>query len=154
MLKAILFSLLALICIICAVMFYRVARTPMPVGFGAGEELKACSTDRPNCVSSFNSEQDFGAAPLALTGSVDEMRTKLLAALGKEGKEGKLEIVHNNGVRIDVVFRSAFFSFPDDASFLLDVGRQQVQFHSKARIGYSDLGVNRKRIERIRAALR
>jgi uncharacterized protein (DUF1499 family) len=150
MLKTILFSLLALMCVVCAVMFYRVARTPTPTGFGAGEDFQACATDRPNCVSSYNTQEDFGAAPIELKGTLDDMRAKLIGAIGKEGK---IEILHNSGRRIDVVFRSAFFSFPDDARFLLDVDQQQVHYQSKARIGYSDLGVNRKRIERIRQAL-
>jgi uncharacterized protein (DUF1499 family) len=41
--------------------------------------------------------------------------------------------------------------FTDDLEFLSDPGSNQIQVRSSSRVGYSDLGANRRRVERIRA---
>ncbi len=48
---------------------------------------------------------------------------------------------------------SAVFGFVDDIEFLVDEGRSIIHVRSAARIGYSDFGVNRKRVELIRKRL-
>jgi uncharacterized protein (DUF1499 family) len=40
--------------------------------------------------------------------------------------------------------------FVDDVEFLLDEGKSVIHVRSASRVGHSDLGVNRKRIEAIR----
>lgn len=49
---------------------------------------------------------------------------------------------------------SAVFGFVDDLEFLVDEGRSIIHVRSAARIGYSDFGVNRQRIELIRRRFR
>jgi uncharacterized protein (DUF1499 family) len=49
-----------------------------------------------------------------------------------------------------VEFRSRFFRFIDDVEFLFVRQTQVVHVRSASRLGYSDFGVNRKRIEKIR----
>jgi uncharacterized protein (DUF1499 family) len=49
-------------------------------------------------------------------------------------------------------FASALFGFVDDVEFVVDPGASSIQVRSAARMGYSDMGVNRKRVEAIRAA--
>jgi uncharacterized protein (DUF1499 family) len=48
--------------------------------------------------------------------------------------------------------RSLIFRFVDDVEFLIDPGQRRIQVRSASRIGYSDFGVNRRRVERIRQA--
>lgn len=48
-------------------------------------------------------------------------------------------------------FRSAVFGFVDDAEFLADEPAGVIQVRSAARVGLNDFGVNRRRIETIRA---
>jgi uncharacterized protein (DUF1499 family) len=151
MLKAVLFAVLALVCLVCALMFYRVARSAAPANFGQGMDFAACDMSRPNCVSSLNSDADFNIAPLQISGTVDEMRAKLLRAIATEPRA---QIVWQEGAIVEVTFRTALFGFPDDARFRLDAATNTVQLHSQSRVGYSDLGVNRKRLERIRQGLR
>ena len=47
---------------------------------------------------------------------------------------------------------SHWFRFVDDVEFLLERDLDVVHVRSASRVGYSDLGANRKRVERIRAA--
>ena len=49
-------------------------------------------------------------------------------------------------------FRSAFFGFVDDVEFLIDPEDHIIHFRSASRAGYSDLGVNRRRMEQLRKA--
>ena len=51
---------------------------------------------------------------------------------------------------IHAEFTSFLFRFVDDVEFLLDEGSKTIHVRSASRIGYSDLGVNRKRVEAIR----
>jgi len=50
-------------------------------------------------------------------------------------------------------FRSRWLGFVDDVEFLLDPAAGLIHVRSASRLGYSDLGVNRERIEHLRAAL-
>ena len=50
-------------------------------------------------------------------------------------------------------FTTPLWGFIDDVEFRLDASKQLFHVRSASRIGYSDLGTNRKRIEMIRARL-
>ncbi len=50
-------------------------------------------------------------------------------------------------------FTSRIFRFVDDVEFLFDDSLKYIHVRSASRIGRSDLGVNRKRIEEIRVDL-
>ena len=69
------------------------------------------------------------------------------------------EILHNRN-RITIISespnyiyaecRTALFRFVDDLEFYFDDTHKVIHIRSASRIGYSDLGVNRRRIEEIR----
>ena len=48
-------------------------------------------------------------------------------------------------------FTTLLFRFVDDVEFLLDGGSKTIDVRSASRVGYYDLGVNRRRVEAIRA---
>lgn len=50
-------------------------------------------------------------------------------------------------------YASALLGFVDDVEFYFPPGEKIIHVRSASRLGYSDLGVNRKRIESIRARL-
>jgi uncharacterized protein (DUF1499 family) len=52
---------------------------------------------------------------------------------------------------IHAEFTSFLFRFVDDVEFLLDDGSKTIHVRSASRVGYSDLGVNRRRVEAIRS---
>ena len=52
-----------------------------------------------------------------------------------------------------VEFTSRLMRYVDDVEFLYDSASNQTHVRSASRLGYSDLGANRKRIEAIRAQL-
>jgi uncharacterized protein (DUF1499 family) len=48
-------------------------------------------------------------------------------------------------------FRSRVFRFVDDVELLMDEAGHKIDVRSASRLGYSDLGVNRRRVEQLRA---
>ena len=62
-------------------------------------------------------------------------------------------VVTCNPGYMHVEFASPLMGFVDDVEFALDAAAGVIHVRSGARLGLDDLGVNRKRIEAIRAAL-
>lgn len=50
-------------------------------------------------------------------------------------------------------FKSKLLGFVDDVEFLIDDSAKVIHVRSASRLGQSDLGVNRNRVETIRAKL-
>jgi uncharacterized protein (DUF1499 family) len=50
--------------------------------------------------------------------------------------------------------KSLLFRFIDDLEFVFDAAKKTIHVRSSSRIGYSDFGVNRKRLETIRKKFR
>ncbi len=99
----------------------------------------------PNCVCS----QDDGDAkiePLAFDGEPDAALASLREAVAATG--GTIDADEPPYLRARYV--TPFFGFVDDVEFLLDADEGVVHVRSASREGYSDLGANAKRVERIR----
>ena len=105
----------------------------------------------PNCVSSQELTKRHYIDPLRFEGEPDSFFGRLrIYCLSLK----RVEIVHEDADYMRLTFKSALFRFVDDVEFLLDREENLVHVRSASRSGYSDLGVNRKRIERIRAGMK
>ncbi len=65
------------------------------------------------------------------------------------------KVVQENYIRVE--FTSLIFRFVDDVEFYFPTAENEkmiIHIRSASRIGYSDFGANRKRIEQIRKKLR
>jgi len=62
----------------------------------------------------------------------------------------RTKIVTEKEDYIHVEFRSAIWRFVDDVEFYLGDDGETIHVRSASRMGRSDMGVNRKRVERIR----
>ena len=120
---------------------------PADLGIADGE-LKACP-DSPNCVSSRSGDEEHGIDPLALKSSpseaVAELKEIILAMDGAS-------VITETDDYLHAEFKSSIFGFVDDVEFQIDGAKKIIHVRSASRVGYSDLGVNRERIEAIRAA--
>lgn len=80
-----------------------------------------------------------------------------VAAMGKLAavirKMDGATIVAERPDYLQAQFKTTLLRFTDDAEFWLDNAAGVIQVRSASRLGQSDLGVNRKRIETIRAQL-
>lgn len=103
--------------------------------------------DSPNCVSSFETRKDFSIKPFLLKSGTDpQEQFKTLIAKALELPRTKL-VKQEKGFA-HLTFRSLIFRFVDDV--FLWLGDEQIDIRSASRVGYSDLGVNRKRVEELR----
>ncbi len=85
-------------------------------------------------------------APIAFIGSAAEMIERVVAVLEKEPR---VQIAERRADYVRAVFVSLVFRFRDDVEFYADQQTQLLHFRSASRLGYSDLGANRKRMERL-----
>lgn len=115
----------------------------------AGGKLAPCP-DSPNCVSSAATDPRHAIAPFALDRSLGAAREELRQAAAKLPR-AKLIAETENYLHFEC--RSLIFRFVDDVEFHLDAATQTIQVRSASRVGHSDLGVNRRRVEAIRALL-
>lgn len=124
------------------------AATPATVKRPADSVTLAPCPESPNCISSQAPADDAQhyMAPLTYTGTAEEARQKLLAIIDAMPRT---KVVTDEGNYIHTTFTSLIFRFVDDVEFVIDDGAKQIQFRSAARVGYGDMGVNRKRMEEI-----
>jgi uncharacterized protein (DUF1499 family) len=107
--------------------------------------------DTPNCVSSQAHDVEHYIEPIHYTGSQQEAHNRLLQIIESEKRT---KILEDQGNYIRVEFTSAVFRFVDDVEFYFPkekAGEAVIHVRSASRVGSSDLGANRKRIERIRS---
>lgn len=102
---------------------------------------------RPNCVSSIDRGRKHFIEPLRFTGSAEDARHCLLEALS-ELKRTRVVRSEENYLQAESV--SAIMRFVDDVEFFIDAHKKIIHVKSASRVGYYDLGVNRRRIEKIR----
>ena len=112
------------------------------------DRLKPCPSS-PNCVSSWPDEEaQHRVAPLSWTGELTQAKARLRQAVLSAGDA---RVVEETDTYWHVEFRSWLFRFVDDVEFLFDRENRLIHVRSASRVGYSDLGVNRKRVETIRS---
>lgn len=111
-------------------------------------ELKPCPSS-PNCVSSRDGEDSaHHVMPLTWSGDIKQAKAKLRKALLAAGDA---TFVEEGDTYWHIEFRSRWFRFVDDVEFLFDIENKLIHVRSASRVGYSDLGVNRRRVESIRS---
>lgn len=118
-------------------------------GLGIVDGRLAPCPNKPNCVSSQAAAGDRQHYIVALTysGEPTEARGRLERAIAGM-KRARLVVREGNYWRVE--FTSALRRFVDDVEFLFDDNDRRIDLRSASRVGYSDLGVNRKRAEEIR----
>lgn len=103
--------------------------------------------ETPNCVSSeSDGPQTSTVAPLAFDGSADGAWMRARAAVEAIGST----ITNEESRYLRATSSSPLFRFVDDLELRLDEEAGVIHVRSAARVGRSDMGANRKRIERLR----
>lgn len=123
--------------------------TPLNCDAATNLSLPTCKSS-PNCVSSQAEDATHLVAPFKLLVSPEiaweQFRQSILA-------EGML-IVDNGNHTLHAEATSKIFRFVDDVHAVLDTQAKLIHIYSASRLGYSDFGVNRRRIESLRQRLK
>jgi uncharacterized protein (DUF1499 family) len=125
-------------------MFNFKGKKPSNLGVKDGK-LAACP-GTPNCVNSQSDDAQAKIEALPAT-SIAEIKKVV------DGMEGST-IIEENENYLYAEFKSKLMGYVDDVEFYLDSNANCVQVRSASRLGKSDLGVNRKRVEEIRSKLK
>lgn len=136
--------------LILFIMLTGCSGTRPELGINDGQ-LKPCPKT-PNCVNSQARDQKHSIQPLNYTDTQQEAQDRLLQILTSE-KRARILITQQDYIRAH--FTSALFRFIDDVEFYFPEsrdGEKIIHVRSAARLGHSDFGTNRKRIEKIRKA--
>lgn len=144
-------GLIVLITVVMVVFFGLglYSETGSPPGLTNGQ-LAPCP-EQPNCVSSESSpSDDHSIAAIPITPDMGEeplLKVKeVIELLGGD-------VNFSNEQYLASTFTSELFGFVDDIELRVDQGSGLLHVRSASRVGYSDLGANRKRVEQIRTLL-
>lgn len=109
------------------------------------KQLRSCPTT-PNCVSSEQSDVGVFVEPLTVKTTADNA-----------WRNAKKAVVDNGGVIVSerngylhAEFVTPLLRYVDDVELRLDENKQAIHIRSASRVGRSDFGANRKRVEKIR----
>ena len=148
-------AVLGLLALAAGQMGWLQGQPPTDLGVKDGR-LKAPST-RPNSVASQAAlfaghpmQQAAMIAPLPLAGEGVASMARLRAMVASQPG---VVVVEQRGDYLYARFTSRLMHYVDDVEFWVDPAAGVIQVRSASRLGESDMGVNRARIERIRALL-
>ena len=142
-------SLVVLSPVIALAVLSALASKPKNLGENNGR-LAPCPNS-PNCVSTQNADSQHMIEAIVFDGSPEDAIRKLKAVLAVIPR---MQIVTETENYLHAEATSLIFRFRDDVEFYIDRQANVIHFRSASRVGNSDLGANRKRMEEIRKAFK
>ena len=113
------------------------------------ERFKECPLT-PNCVSS-ETQAKAKFIERFKTGERPEESWGLLTRILE--KTSNCRVISQDSSYIHAEFRTRLLRFADDVEFRLESETSEIAIRSASRVGYSDLGTNRRRLESLRGEL-
>ena len=114
-------------------------------------QLAPCP-DSPNCVST-QAPPDDGqhyAPPIPFTGDAKKAMRAISEAVEATPRS---KVVTKDKRYLHAEVRSLVFRFTDDVEFYVDNTAKVIHFRSASRVGRGDMGVNRKRMDKLRGEI-
>jgi uncharacterized protein (DUF1499 family) len=118
------------------------SKRPAELGVRNGK-LAACP-DKPNCVSTQADDDAHAIAPLRLQAGPE---AAMAAAINEVNELPRTTLITQEKFYLHAECRSLIFRFVDDLELWIDAENRMLHARSASRVGYSDLGVNRQRVE-------
>jgi len=111
--------------------------------------LKSCPAS-PNCVCSDDTGSSHRIPPLQVAG---ELTPAWMALVNYLEQTPGFTIIENTGGYLRAEARTRILQFVDDVEFMARPEDGIIAMRSASRLGYSDLGTNRRRLEALRSGL-
>ena len=102
--------------------------------------------ESPNCVSSLSGDPEKAMPALAYDMPDDQVMKAISEVVESSARA---RVVEREPLYLHAEFKSLILRFVDDVEFIVDPEAHRIDFRSASRTGYSDLGVNRKRMEEL-----
>ncbi len=124
--------------------FFVVLSLTSPSSYGENMMTQKCG-NKPNCVSSFDDRKEFFFPPIEkVEGPWDQVKAKIEKTITSFAS-AKVESTKENYLHIIVTTK--LMRFKDDLYFWWDPETEKLSMKSESRVGYSDLGANKKRLK-------
>ncbi len=120
-------------------------RKPLHIGVREGR-LASCPAT-PNCVSSQSDRKSAFTPPFPLKGTPEESWQKFITALSAVSGA---RLIVNQYPYLHAECVTRIMGFTDDLEALLNEDEGVIHVRSASRLGYSDFGKNRARIDALR----
>ncbi len=121
-----------------------------PDNLGVHDAHLSSCPNSPNCVLSQNADATHSIAPVVYHTNLDTARETLLKVITVVPRTQVIEQTDNY---IRTQSESRLMGFIDDMEFYFPQDEKVIHLRSASRMGESDLGVNRRRLEQIRLAM-
>lgn len=115
----------------------------------SSDRLEPCPSS-PNCVVSVNGDEEHQIDPITYNSDRATAKETLLKVLSVVPRT---EVIDSTDNYIHAESTSRIFKFVDDVEFYFPEDENVIHLRSASRVGESDLGVNRRRMEQIRLAM-
>jgi uncharacterized protein (DUF1499 family) len=124
-----------------------------PDNLGVKDGRLAPPKSTPNCVSSQAdaADSEHYIAPIPFKGGAADAMSAARKTV--EGMQGAT-VIRQEGNYLYAEFRSKLMGFVDDVEFVFDEKAGLIHVRSASRLGRRDFGVNRARIEAVRARIK
>lgn len=137
---------LLIVAVVCA--FYGLsAMAKRPANLGVVDGQLAPCPDSPNCVSTQTDDPEKRMEPIPYSVELEEAQSAVQAAILSLPRT---TIVTETPGYLHAEVTSWIFRFVDDVEFFFDEEAKLIHFRSASRVGHSDMGVNRKRMQQLR----
>lgn len=137
---------LAVAFIVLNIILAKMAKQPTNLGVQNGQ-LTPCPGS-PNCVTTQSNHPSSKMEAIAYEGTLADNMTKLKNVIEQFSKTN---IISEKENYLHVTFGTPIFNYIDDVEFYFDDANKLLHFRSASRIGYSDMGVNKKRMQKVTA---
>jgi len=137
---------LILVVVLTSGIFFVIENNKVPSSIGVHNGKLSELKKSENGVSSQTTQDSKKVEALVFNGDVAETKQALIEAFDEYGT---YEININAENYIHVIFISETMKFKDDLEILIDIENNLVHYKSQSRVGYSDMGVNLERYNKI-----
>ena len=137
--------------IVIAALYFLSMNAARPQNLGVVNGQLAQLPDKPNCVSTQTQDTDKRMEPIPFDKKPGEMVVSIKDTLTSMPR---VKLVSETENYLHFEFTSLIFRFIDDVEFFVDDRDMVVHFRSASRVGHSDLGANRKRMQLISEKLK
>jgi len=117
-----------------------------PTNLGVKNGKLAPTPTTPNCVHSQSNNPQYKIEPLPMV-SISDLK-KVIESMERT------TIIEEKEDYLYAEFQTKLMGYVDDVEFYRDKNENVIHVRSASRLGKSDLGLNRQRVEQIRAKLK
>ena len=108
--------------------------------------LKKCPSS-PNCVCTIDAEVSKKKMDaLSYTGSLTDAKNAMKATISAMKRT---QLKAEEADYLHFTFKTALGGFIDDVEFEFDDTNKKIHFRSASRVGYSDMGANKRRMKKV-----